>query len=660
MKASSLLSFAFALLTIFVAASTVTAVSQSASEKRFRGAGIKWDSTGGCSRRNNPRCTSFEGLREATVQGAITLKKACKCSLTITGGTETGHARSTYSHGNGYKLDFRKAPGINKYVTKNFKRISNLNGYKRYRSPSGNIYMSDLRVCVSYLLFEALATVDAYGYIDLKTCIYEVGFKFAFNMHLKAVGILALLTLGATAQNAVTDCLRAASIPIAATVPTTYNVRVPYQPLAFVSPITVAQISSAVSCGTKHGVSVSAKSGGHSYVSSGFGGTDGHIVINLDRMYAVTVAADGTAKVQAGARLGHVATELFRQGKRAISHGTCPGVGIGGHALQGGHGMVSRKYGLATDWIKGATVVLANGTVTRCSATERPNLFWALRGAGTSMVIVAEIEFNTFVAPEKMTYFDISLVWNQQKAPQVLLNTQEFAKTMPSELTMAVKFNKNGYFINGGFVGDNTTFANAIQPLLAKLGAKISSSKTVGWIEFITHFAGTAEVDITTPNYNEHENFYATSITTPALSKLTFESLVASVAKNGFTTSRTWFMHMNILGGEQSAVTRPKMNATAYAHRDKLLLFQLKDGVPQSQQYPSDGFSLLQGFKQNISSGLASGAWGMYVNYPDSELGGLDAPKLYWGANLRRLEWVKQDYDPRNVFNNPQSIRPAQ
>ncbi|KAF6823536.1 6-hydroxy-D-nicotine oxidase 3 [Colletotrichum musicola] len=480
-------------------------------------------------------------------------------------------------------------------------------------------------------------------------------------MHWSIALILqASLAVAASSVESLNDCLRAASVPVAPSLTTAYNLRFPYKPLAIAIPTSVAQISSVVTCGAQNGVGVSAKSGGHSYTASSFGGEDGHLVINLDRMYAVTVASDGTAKVQAGARLGHVATELFKQGKRAISHGTCPAVGIGGHALHGGHGMVSRKYGLATDWIKGATVVLANGTVTHCSATKRPNLFWAIRGAGSSMVIVAELEFNTFAAPEKVTYFDISLNWDVKKAPQDLFDTQEFAKGIPAELTMAVTFNNDGYYINGAYVGTDVAFRAAVQPLLTKLGVKVSSSKTVAWLEFIDHYGGTEVVDITTPNYNEHENFYASSIATPTLTKAQLESLVAAVNKDGFTINRSWFMHMNLHGGTSSAITRPKPGDTAYVHRDKFLLFQLKDSVGQSQQYPSTGFSLLQGFRQSISRGLGSSEWGMYVNYPDSEVSRSDAPRLYWGSNLNRLEWVKEDYDPKNLFRNTQSIQPAQ
>ncbi|MFB7454005.1 GH25 family lysozyme [Streptomyces sp. NPDC056194] len=52
--------------------------------------------------------TSLEGVRARTIQGVIALKKASGCTITITGGTESGHStKGTYSHANGYKLDLR-------------------------------------------------------------------------------------------------------------------------------------------------------------------------------------------------------------------------------------------------------------------------------------------------------------------------------------------------------------------------------------------------------------------------------------------------------------------------------------------------------------------------------------------------------------------------
>ena len=106
-----------------------------------------------------------------------------------------------------------------------------------------------------------------------------------------------------------------------------FNIRVPYTPVAISVPRTIEQIQKSVICGKKLGIKVSAKSGGHSYASLGFGGEDGHLVVELDRMYNTTYSArDQVATVQPGARLGHLATELYTKYGRGIAHGTCPGL----------------------------------------------------------------------------------------------------------------------------------------------------------------------------------------------------------------------------------------------------------------------------------------------------------------------------------------------
>ncbi|MGH8879406.1 MAG: hypothetical protein ACRD0P_19015, partial [Stackebrandtia sp.] len=91
-------------------------LSHSQATAKLKSAGIKWTSSGGCSDRDKPNCTSFTQVNSATISGAITLKKASGCGLTITGGTETGHASGTYSHWNGYKLDFSLTSCLTSYV----------------------------------------------------------------------------------------------------------------------------------------------------------------------------------------------------------------------------------------------------------------------------------------------------------------------------------------------------------------------------------------------------------------------------------------------------------------------------------------------------------------------------------------------------------------
>ncbi|MER5884037.1 hypothetical protein ABT160_09430 [Streptomyces sp. NPDC001941] len=122
-------------------AAAVSKITHADATGRFRAAGIAWTSSGGCSDRNNAGCTSFDQLNLATAQGAVTLKGATGCALTITGGTETGHASGTYSHWNGYKLDFSPTTCVTNYITGTFTRIADRgDGARQYKSASGNIY----------------------------------------------------------------------------------------------------------------------------------------------------------------------------------------------------------------------------------------------------------------------------------------------------------------------------------------------------------------------------------------------------------------------------------------------------------------------------------------------------------------------------------------
>ncbi|MGH4029334.1 hypothetical protein ACQB60_10410 [Actinomycetota bacterium Odt1-20B] len=119
----------------------VAKLSHGQAAARFRSAGIKWRSSGGCSDRGRANCTSFTQLNLATARGAITLKSSSRCALTITGGTETGHASGRYSHWNGYKLDFSPTSCLTNHIKRNFTRIADRgDGAKQWRAGSGNIY----------------------------------------------------------------------------------------------------------------------------------------------------------------------------------------------------------------------------------------------------------------------------------------------------------------------------------------------------------------------------------------------------------------------------------------------------------------------------------------------------------------------------------------
>lgn len=118
-----------------------TPLTQAQAASRLSAAGITASSSGGCTDKTKPTCTSYDGVLSGTVDGAITLKGACGCTLIITGGTETGHASGPYSHANGYKFDFRKNTALDAYVKNSFTQIENRgDGYPQWKSAAGNIY----------------------------------------------------------------------------------------------------------------------------------------------------------------------------------------------------------------------------------------------------------------------------------------------------------------------------------------------------------------------------------------------------------------------------------------------------------------------------------------------------------------------------------------
>jgi hypothetical protein len=89
----------------------------------LRLAGLRWISSGRCTRRANPRCTSFDGIRPATLDGVLRLRQSSRCGLVISGGTETGHAQGRFSHGGGYKLDVLPNRCINRFIKGHYRHV---------------------------------------------------------------------------------------------------------------------------------------------------------------------------------------------------------------------------------------------------------------------------------------------------------------------------------------------------------------------------------------------------------------------------------------------------------------------------------------------------------------------------------------------------------
>lgn len=181
-------------------------------------------------------------------------------------------------------------------------------------------------------------------------------------------------------------------------------------------------------------------------------------------------------------------------------------MGVGGHSLHGGFGFSSHTHGLAVDWITSADVVLANGSLVTASETENPDLFWALRGAGSNFGIVASFRFKTFAVPQNVTSYEVNLPWSNSTnmvkgwgaLQGWLLNG-----SMPEEMNMRILGNGFQTQLQGLYHGNSSALKTAIDPLLKLLGAKLSNVKDYDWMEGFEHYAYTNNIDVTEPDYDQ-------------------------------------------------------------------------------------------------------------------------------------------------------------
>src|ERR1700733_2710354 len=133
-----------------------------------------------------------------------------------------------------------------------------------------------------------------------------------------------------------------------------YNAMIDKRPLLIARCADVADVIAAVNFGRERKLGIAIRGGGHN--GPGFGSVDDGLVIDLSMMRGVRVnPANRTVRVGAGCTTGDVdhATHAF---------GLVSTTGVAGLTLSGGHGYLSRQYGLAIDNLMEADVVLADGT----------------------------------------------------------------------------------------------------------------------------------------------------------------------------------------------------------------------------------------------------------------------------------------------------------
>jgi hypothetical protein len=154
-------------------------------------------------------------------------------------------------------------------------------------------------------------------------------------------------------------------------------------------------------------------------------------------MRAVSVHADRRmAEVQGGALWHDVDVAAARSGL-ATTGGMVSSTGVGGFTLGGGAGWLMRRFGLAIDNLRAASVVLADGRFVRASAEEHPDLYWGLRGGGGGLGVVTGFEFA--LHPVRQVYAGV-VVRPAEEAALILRAFRDFAIEAPDAFCGMVVF----------------------------------------------------------------------------------------------------------------------------------------------------------------------------------------------------------------------------
>lgn len=171
-----------------------------------------------------------------------------------------------------------------------------------------------------------------------------------------------------------------------------YNAMIDKRPRLIARCANVADVITAVEFGRVHNLDTAIRGGGHN--GPGLALVDDGLVIDLSAMKGIRVdPAAKTVRVEPGCCWGDVDHATHAFGLATVA-GIISTTGVGGLTLGGGHGYLSRKYGLTIDNLLSADVVLADGQFVRADKDENPDLFWALRGGGGNFGVVTSLKYR--------------------------------------------------------------------------------------------------------------------------------------------------------------------------------------------------------------------------------------------------------------------------
>jgi hypothetical protein len=477
---------------------------------------------------------------------------------------------------------------------------------------------------------------------------------------------------------------------------------------------TPQQALAAVRDALRSGRRLAVRSGGHCYEDFVFH-AETETVVDVSGMNRVSYDPGHRAfAVEAGARLLDVYETLYRNWGVTVPAGICFAVGVGGHVSGGGWGMLCRQYGLVVDHLYGVEVVVVDAagrarlvTATRQADDPHRDLWWAhTGGGGGNFGLVTRYLFRTPGAdggepegllpapPREVLLSAVSWPWET-------LDRDDFTTLVGNYGRWNAEHRDPGgpydglcsYLVLGHRAGGSVTLTTQVdgtpadaharlKGFLAAMGrgmrtepagatgpagkmtapAGFAPARRIPWLQ-ATRLLGTTNALVNDPS--QRSDFKSAYLRQP-FSTDQAETMYRQLAHDA-RGNPTAGVTLSSFGGQVNAVAP---GATASVHRDSA--FKALWGIFWTDPaQEADSLAWIRESYRDVFAGTggvpipSASTDGCYVNYPDADLGdprwntsSVPWHRLYYGDNYPRLQRVKRDWDPGDVFRHRQSVRP--
>jgi FAD/FMN-containing dehydrogenase len=426
-----------------------------------------------------------------------------------------------------------------------------------------------------------------------------------------------------------------------------YNFMIDRRPAAVVECADATDVAAVVRQAAESGSALAVRGGSHSV--PGFGTADGALVADLSRLSTVTV--DPSARIaRAG---GGVTWGAFNEATGAHGLATTGGVvsttGVGGLTLGGGIGYLSRGYGLSCDNLISAQVVTAEGQVVTASEDQHPDLFWALRGGGGNFGVVTEFTFQLHPVAE---IYGGPMFFELSDGADVLGYFNEYIRTAPRAYGgfPAFQIAPPLPFVPQDRVGEPFVAVVSCWSGPTQEGEKILqgfrdvATPVAEHVGPMPYAALNSAFDALVPRGLQHywKAAFVGDLTAEAIrTHLEFGQRVPTVNST---------VHIYPINGACHDVAA---DATAFGHRDATYAHVIAGMWPD----PADNEANTQWVRDYYAAIEPYSQGGGYVNFASGD----DESKVAanYGSNYGRLQEVKRQYDPGNLFHLNQNILPS-